>query len=62
MANTVPIIGIETGELRWLRMLVSLLRHPDPGVAELTRQALLYLIDEAGKRATPKSQPLDSTG
>jgi hypothetical protein len=37
------MIGLHTGELRWVRMLVSLLRHPDPAVAELTRQALLYV-------------------
>jgi len=53
MAKTVPMIGIETAELRWVRMLVCLLRHPDPSIPELARQALLYLTDAAGKRATP---------
>ena len=43
MAQTVPVIGIEPAELDWIRMLVLLLRHPDPVVPELTRQALLYL-------------------
>ena len=43
MANTVPVIGIDPGELAWIRMLVGLLRHPDPVVPELTRQALCYL-------------------
>ena len=43
MAQTVPVIGIEPAELNWIRMLVLLLRHPDPVVPELTRQALLYL-------------------
>jgi hypothetical protein len=43
MAHTVPVIGIEPAELAWIRMLVMLLRHPDPVVPELTRQALLYL-------------------
>jgi len=62
MANTVPIIGIETSELRWIRMLVSLLRHPEPNVPELTRQALLYLSDEAGKRSIPKAERLDHMG
>jgi len=62
MADTVPIIGIETSELRWIRMLVSLLRHPDPTVPELTRQALVYLIETARKRGTPECQPLDFTG
>ena len=40
MANTVPVIGIDPAELVWIRMLVLLLRHPDPVVAELTREAL----------------------
>lgn len=62
MANTVPIIGIETSELRWIRMLVSLLRHPDPHVPELARQALLYLTDGAARRAVPADQHLDHTG
>ena len=43
MPQTVPVIGIEPAELHWIRMLVLLLRHPDPVVPELTRQALLYL-------------------
>jgi hypothetical protein len=43
MAHTVPIIGIDPAELAWIRMLVRLLRHPDPVVPELTRQALCYL-------------------
>ena len=37
------MIGIEPDELAWLRLLVFLLRHPDPVVPELARQALLYL-------------------
>jgi len=45
MAKTVPMIGIDPGELRWIRMLVQLLRHSDPSVPELARQALLYLSD-----------------
>ncbi len=43
MAQTIPVIGIEPAELHWIRMLVLLLRHPDPVVPELTRQALIYL-------------------
>ncbi|SPE25304.1 hypothetical protein SBA3_1170009 [Candidatus Sulfopaludibacter sp. SbA3] len=62
MANTVPVIGIETSELRWIRMLVSLLRHSDPSVPELARQALLYLTEAAGRRGEPQTEPLDYTG
>jgi hypothetical protein len=39
MAQTVSMIGIGGNELRWIRTLVQLLRHPDPSVPELTRQA-----------------------
>jgi len=62
MAKTVPVIGIDTGELRWIRMLVHLLRHPDPSVPELARQALLYLTDAAGKRVPSSSGTLDHAG
>jgi len=49
MANTVPVIGIDPSELAWIRILVLLLRHPDPVVPELTRQALTYLEAAASK-------------
>jgi hypothetical protein len=49
MANTVPVIGIEPAELAWIRMLVLLLRHPDPIVPELTREALRYLEAAASR-------------
>ena len=49
MAHTVPMIGIDPAELAWLRMLVRLLRHPDPVVPELTRQALCYLESAASR-------------
>jgi hypothetical protein len=53
MPNTVPVIGVETSELRWIRMLIFLLRHPDPGVPELARQALIYLTASAARRPQP---------
>jgi hypothetical protein len=56
------LIGIETGELPWLRVVVALLRHPDPSVAELTRQALIYLGNAAGERAILRGDSLDHTG
>jgi len=43
MGKTVPVLGIEPAELDCVRTLVALLRHPDPVVPELTRQALRYL-------------------
>ena len=54
------LIGLEPHELQWLRSLVALLRHSDPSVAELARQALLYLTDAAAKRGAP--HPLDHAG
>jgi len=53
MSKPVAVIGIDPRELRWLRMLLGLLRHPDPSVAELARQALLYLTEAAKERGVP---------
>ena len=33
MSQTTAIIGISSEELRWIRMLVALLRHSDPTLA-----------------------------
>jgi len=52
MSNT-ALIGFETHELGWLRLLLFLLRHPDPTIPELARQALLYLEEAAGSAADP---------
>jgi hypothetical protein len=57
MARPVTVIGIDSGELRWIRTLVALLRHPDPSVPELARQALLYLTDAAAQRVEPSPSP-----
>lgn len=62
MANTVPIIGVDPDELRWMRLLVSLLRHPDPYIPELARQALLYVTEAARKCSiSPSDSPSPST-
>jgi hypothetical protein len=60
MVKTVPIIGIAPSELPWIRRLVQLLRHPDPGMAELARQALVYLSEAAGECEATQSNPLNS--
>jgi hypothetical protein len=62
MAKSVFVAGIDSSELPWLRMLIHLLRHPDPGMPELTRQALLYLTAAAQQRAQPDTEPLDHAG
>jgi hypothetical protein len=58
MAKTVSLIGVEHQELRWLRLLLSLLRHPDRSVPELARQALLYLDDAARRDPSAASDSL----
>ncbi|MGD0670414.1 MAG: hypothetical protein ABSB23_23010 [Bryobacteraceae bacterium] len=61
---TVPVIGLDASELHWVRALISLLRHPDPAVPELTRRALEYLSDSAASRnapSVPEAPPLDNT-
>ena len=37
------MIGLQPEELECVRAFVRLLRHPDPVVSELARQALAYL-------------------
>ena len=59
MANTVQMIGLRPDELHWIRLLTALLRHPDPSVPELARQALLYLQTAAGNRALAEPETLD---
>jgi hypothetical protein len=62
MAKTVPIVGIQPEELPWMRLLVTLLRHPDPVVPELARQALLYLQNAAHNSAPNPEIPIDHAG
>ncbi len=59
MSNTVTVIGVEAGELRWIRALISLLRHPDPSVPELARQALIYLAHSAAGRQVTNERSRD---
>ena len=37
------MIGLSSEEMEWVRLLVTLLRHPDPLAPELARQALEYV-------------------
>lgn len=43
MQETLPVVGIHRDEIQWVCLLVDLLRHPDPVVPELVRQALVYV-------------------
>ena len=56
MPHNVSMIGFQPDELPWIRLLVSLLRHPDPSVPELTRRALEYLADTSGTNADDSRQ------
>ena len=56
MDPSVPMIGLHPEELPWIRLLVALLRHPDPTVPELARQALLYLSRAAEAKTSAQSE------
>jgi len=62
MSKSVSMIGIDPGELRWVRMLLFLLRHPDPLISEMARQTLVYLVKNAHEQAEPGTQPLNHAG
>jgi hypothetical protein len=50
--DNIRMIGLQPEEIGWVRLLVGLLRHPDPVVGEVSRQALEYLervADRAGQ-------------
>ena len=60
MAKTVSVIGIDSQELRWIRDLVLLLRHPDQSIPELARQALMYLSKSAADRPNGSTRNAES--
>ena len=62
MAKTVSMIGIEPDELAWVRTLLFLLRYPDPLIAEMARQALLYLEKNAHQEAKACADAIDHAG
>ena len=62
MEKPVHMIGLDAGELGPVRQLVTLLRHPDPVVGELTRQGLRHLQDLAATRGIPDPEVLDCAG
>lgn len=41
--HNVSLIGLDPLELEWVRLLIRLLRHPDPVVGEVSKEALRYL-------------------
>lgn len=61
MPRTVPMIGLAPDELPWVRSLVALLRHPDPTIPELARQALLYLSGAAQNSGAILTPPAETS-
>lgn len=62
MVNQVHMIGLEPRELEWIRMLVRFLRHPNPIVAALAREALIYVQTVAsGADSAPSASALPSS-
>jgi hypothetical protein len=49
MNKPMGIAGLQPEELGPVRLLVALLRHPDPTVGELVRQALSYVRDMSAR-------------
>jgi len=62
MAKTVSVIGVDPGELAWVRRFLFLLRHPDPLIAEMVRQALIYLERSAHEQGEPCAEPVNHLG
>jgi hypothetical protein len=51
------MIGLRPDEIEWVRLLVTLLRRPDPLASELARQALEYV--QAVTSADPVERALN---
>jgi hypothetical protein len=43
------MIGLDAQEVQWLRLVIALLRHQDPVVGEVAREALRYLEEVAAR-------------
>lgn len=43
------MIGLDPSEIEWVRLVIGLLRHPDPVVGEVAREALRYLEGVAAR-------------
>jgi hypothetical protein len=41
--ENVCMIGLDPWEIQWLQLVIALLRHSDPVVGEVAREALRYL-------------------
>jgi hypothetical protein len=56
----VHVIGVSPAELPALRLMIALLRHPDPSIGELARQALLYLQEVAARSGSAQPEKTGS--
>jgi hypothetical protein len=53
--DNVGMIGLSPPEVKWVRLVIALLRHRDPVVGELAREALRYLEAVAARTDEPKA-------
>jgi hypothetical protein len=60
MPGNIAVIGLDEEELSCVRDLIALLRHPDPVVCELARQALRYVQKAANGPAGPRPALIDA--
>ena len=47
--HKLSMIGLDPSEIEWVRLVIGLLRHPDPVVGEVAREALRYLEGVAAR-------------
>ena len=62
MSKTVAVIGIDPEELPTLHTVVWLLRHPDPTVPALAKQAIEYLQAAATRDEAAAPAPAAEAG
>jgi hypothetical protein len=62
VAKSIHMIGLDPDELEPVRLVVALLRHPDPSVGDLVWQALIYLQEVAARRGEPAAEARQGSG
>ena len=57
MRQPMSEIAFQPDELNWVRMFIGCLRHPDPTIAQLACEALLYIrgVSQKQRGAPPLS-------
>ena len=60
MAKAVYMIGLQAEEIAAAKLLIALLRHPDPMIQQLTTEAVRYVESVAATRGIPDHQVLNN--